>query len=733
MRIIVVANRLPFSVVEEDGNLRMMQSPGGLVSALTTYLSTLGHSFPGMDYLWVGWPGRSIRTEKRTEVSKRALIEFNSYPVYLPERLMDRFYYGFCNRTLWPLFHYFPSLTAFAEDHWNNYREVNQLFCDAVLEVVKPDDLVWIHDYHLMLLPRLLRERLPDSRIGFFLHIPFPTYEIFRLLPASWRQGILEGVLGADVIGFHTYDYAQYFLRCILCILGYEHTMGIIAADGRLIKVDTYPIGIDYRRFNRAAASREIKKKCKQFQKTLGGLKIILSIDRLDYTKGIVKRLEGYQIFLEKNPGEHGRIVLLLVVVPSRVRVEHYQRMKREIDELTGQINGRFGRLHWTPIHYQYRSLQFDELVSLYSLSDIALVTPLRDGMNLIAKEYVAAKTDREGILILSEMAGAAKELSEAIIINPNNPEEIASAIKIALDMPKEEVRERMRTMQMRLKRYDIRRWGNEFMQDLISVEKLSQQVAKRMLESNKSMVLQDFEKAKNRIIFLDYDGTLVQFSPEPKSVAPDKELLDLLEALSLKNEVILISGRGKEVLEDWFRDLDIGLVAEHGAWLKEKGKEWEMIKPLRSDWKSRLIPIFEMCSDRLPGSFVEEKEFSIVLHYRSADPELSSVRAKEFVDYLVNFTASMDLQVEQGSKVIEIRNAGVNKGIAALHWLGKDDFDFVLAVGDDYTDEELFKSVGQDAYSIKVGLGQTAARFSLRSYKEVRDLLGEFRRKDQC
>jgi trehalose 6-phosphate synthase/phosphatase len=729
-RILIVSNRLPITVEEKEGQLEFQVSGGGLVSGLSAYLDSLkGSSFTQFDYMWVGWPGTVVKDKLKEKLRLKALTEFNACPVFLSEKAMEKFYHGFCNKTVWPLFHYFPSYTIYDEEYWIQYQRVNEIFCDAVMEIVKPDDVIWVHDYHLMLLPQLIRERMPHISIGFFLHIPFPSFELFRLLPGKWRRAILEGLLGADLVGFHTHDYTQYFLRCVLRILGYEHNMGQIMVGDHMVKADTLPMGIDFQKFRNAASSPQVQKEKDELKKALAHSKVVLSIDRLDYTKGTLNRLRGFEAFLEKNPQWHERVILVLVVVPSRIGVEHYQQMKRQIDELVGKINGRFGSVNWTPILYQYRFLSFHPLVALYSVSQVALVTPLRDGMNLIAKEYIAARLDKTGVLILSEMAGASKELGEAIIINPSNIDEIAEALKEALEMPEEEQIRRNEVMQTRLKRYDVVRWANDFIEVLLSLKGEQKRLDAKLLSPQaQAQLIKDFAGAERRLLLLDYDGTLVPFAGLPQMAKPTEEILRILKSLSKdqKTEIILISGRDKDTLQNWFGTLDLRLIAEHGAWIKEKSEDWSMIKPLTNDWKPQLLPILEMYADRLPGSFVEEKEFAIVWHYRRADPELVSIRAKELVDDLVNFTANIDVQILQGSKVVEIRCAGVNKGIAGLHFISKDNFDFILAIGDDWTDEDLFKVLPETAYSLRVGLSQSYARFNLLNHIRVIELLKE-------
>ncbi|NJD77326.1 MAG: bifunctional alpha,alpha-trehalose-phosphate synthase (UDP-forming)/trehalose-phosphatase [Candidatus Methanoperedens sp.] len=725
MRLVIVSNRLPFTVVEKENVLKFKESVGGLVSGLKAYLDAL-KNISSSEYSWIGWPGISVDDGLKEKLRSQALSEYHAYPVFVPQEIMEDFYNGFCNKTVWPLFHYFPFLTVYKEDLWNQYRKVNEIFRDAVMEVLKPGDTVWIHDYHFMLLPGLLREKMPHVPIGFFLHIPFPSFEIFRLLPRKWRKEILEGVLGADLIGFHTQDYTQYFLRCVLRILGHEHSMGEIPLEDRVVKADTLPMGVDFQRFCDAVSNPDVQNEMEKLKKTLNGFKLVFSIDRLDYTKGILNRLQGYEIFLAKNPEWHRKVVLALVVVPSRTEVEQYQQMKKQIDELVGLINGRFGSIDWTPILYRYRFLPFSSLIAQYCSGDIALITPLRDGMNLVAKEYIATRTDGTGVLILSEMAGASKELEEAIIINPNHTEEIAEALKDALEMPVEEQIRRNRIMQERLQRYDVTEWVDDFVSKLILIKEEQKRYNAKLLDDRiKEQMLENFRRAKRRLILLDYDGTLVPFAARPELAKPGVDILELMNRLSNypKTDVVLTSGRDRNTLRNWFGALNISFIAEHGVWIKKKNEEWRLTRPLNTEWKSRLLPVLEAYVDRVPGSFVENKEFSIVWHYRNSDPELASMRAKELMDDLVDFTANIDVQVSKGNKVIEVRNAGINKGTTALHFISED-YDFMLAIGDDWTDEDLFRILPDEAYSIKVRMTPSRARFNLHNHYEVISLL---------
>jgi len=720
-RLLIVSNRLPITIEKRKGSLHFRHSVGGLATGL-------GSFYKSYDSTWIGWCGISsdkVDGKEKRDVETSLMTDFGCFPVFLSKRDIEMHYHGFCNKTIWPLFHHFTQYTVYDKGLWKSYKRVNNLFCNAVMEIAKPDDVIWIHDYHLMLLPKLLRENLPDATIGFFLHIPFPSFEIFRLLP--WRKEILDGLFGGDLIGFHTYEYVRHFIDSARRLLGYEHTSGQITAGNRTIKVDAFPMGIDYERFSSAGKNPEVQKEINRIHKKLGERKIILSIDRLDYTKGVLQRLEAFDFFLEKNPEYKEKVILILVAAPSRTKVEHYKLLKKQVDELIGKINGKYGTIDWMPVWYLYHSLPFHKLIPLYNVADIALVTPLRDGMNLIAKEFISSKTDGKGVLILSEMAGAAEELGEAIIVNPNNKEEIAEALKEALAMSGEEQVERNRLMQNRIQRYNVVRWAGDFMDSLDHIKKIQQELsARRLTNEMKSKLIDDYLQGNNRLILLDYDGTLVPFAEKPEKAEPDNELLRLVKALTrdIKNEVVIVSGRDKGTLDKWFGSLNVGLIAEHGVWIKEKGESWKMIEPLRIDWKEEIRPFLELYADRTPGSFIEEKEFSLVWHYRKADPELSLIRTRELIDDLVNLTANLNLQVLEGNKVVEVKNAGINKGRATLRWIAKEGWDFILAVGDDWTDEDIFEILAETAYSIKIGLGPSKAKFNLESVTDVRLLL---------
>jgi len=724
-RLFVIANRLPFSTTKRAGEFRFRPSPGGLA----TGLSSLPESY---EHLWIGWPG--ITSEKLTAEDKDQIREKlaagNCRPVFLSKKQIEHYYLGFSNKTIWPLFHYFPVRTVFEDRFWKTYKQVNQTFCDDVMEIVKPGDYIWIHDYQLMLLPQLLREKLPELEIGFFLHIPWPSFELFRLLP--WREEILDGLLGADLIGFHTYDYVRHFLSSVCRIAGLEHSLGKISIGDRVAKVDAFPMGIDYDKYSKATKAAGVQREIDRTLAEVGKRKIILSIDRLDYTKGIIQRLEAFDLFLSQNPEYKGKVTLIMVAVPSRTSVEDYKTLRNRLEQLVGRVNGEHGALGWVPVWYLYRFLPFTKLAALYNVADVALVTPLRDGMNLIAKEFIATKTDGKGVLILSEMTGAASELGEALIVNANNKGAIVQAIKEALEMPMFEQIERNRLMQERLVRYDVTRWASDFLNALSDIKKTQQELSVRRLSaSTRQKLIRDYDRSQKRLLLLDYDGTLVGFRGKPSKAGPDEEILDLLQCLSNdpQNNVVVISGRDKATLAKWLGSLNVGLVAEHGGWIKQKDQDWQSLEAFTADWKDTIRPILELYSDRTPGSLVEEKDFSLVWHYRRADPALAYVRTQELRDAVLNLTANLDAGVYEGSKILEIRQLGINKGRAAESWLQEEKWDFLLAAGDDYTDEETFAVLPKEAYSIKVGTGISKAQFNVEDTYELRSLLRQLAR----
>jgi len=718
-RIVIVSNRLPITIKKTAENeLIYYPSAGGLATGLNSLDESL-------DKIWIGWPGQEINDEWEKASIRQDLSNRGLAPVFLSRQDIRLYYEGFSNKTLWPHFHYFTQYTEYNDATWESYKSVNQKFADVINPLIREDDLVWVHDYQLMLLPAMIRVAHPRVSIGFFLHIPFPSYEIFRILP--WREALLDGVLGSDLIGFHTFDYMRHFLSAAYRVSGYEHNFGKLNVENRVVNVDVFPMGIDYEKYAFPEKGDNTPDDTSFIENLAVHQRILLSIDRLDYTKGIPQRINAYSQFLENHPEYHRKVCMVMIVVPSRDQVDQYQDLKHQVDELCGIVNSTYGGFDWTPMRYLYRSVNFRELTTLYKLSDVAMITPVRDGMNLVAKEYVASKEEnKKGVLILSEMAGAANELLEAILINPMDVNDMERAIVRALEMTPEEQARRLDEMQKKLKKYDVKHWANTFMNEQIRLTDARKESQTNLLnEAEKNSLVTAYHQARQRLIVLDYDGTLMNFHVDPQAVVPDESLIDMLTRLknTSGNQLVISSGRDRATLENWLGALQTDFSAEHGVWTKRHG-QWQKAAGLTDAWKPQIRSVLENLVERTPGSFIEEKQYSVAWHYRKIDRDLGEKRVREFRDVLRYLTANLDLQVLEGHKVVEIKNAGVNKGKAISNWLTENSYDFILAIGDDHTDEDTFKAMPLEAYTIKVGLTKTHARFNLQTVEEVRTLL---------
>jgi trehalose 6-phosphate synthase/phosphatase len=720
-KTIIVSNRLPIKIKEEDNQLTYHASEGGLATGL-------GSIYKEGDNIWVGWPGLAINKDKQKQEVTEKLKEQNMKPVFLTTQEIEDFYEGFSNETLWPNFHYFNQYTIYDEDLWEAYQKVNQKFAQEIAEVIEDGDTLWIHDYQLLLLPEMVRQTNPNSTIGFFLHIPFPSYESFRQIP--WRRELLNGMLGSDFLGFHTYDDMRHFLSSVNRLAGLSNTNGRITVKNRMVMVDALPMGIDYDKYATSAASPETIEREVRYRTSIGNVKLMLSIDRLDYSKGIPQRLRAFERFLEEHEDFKEKVSFLMILVPSRDTVPKYKQLKEEIDLLVGRINGKYGRLNWTPIHYFYRSFPLPALSAFYRMSHVALVTPLRDGMNLVCKEYIASRLDKKGVLILSEMAGASKELSDSIIINPNNIGEMVQAMHDALTMDEAEQIQHISVMQESLKRYSIHSWVNLFMERLDYVKDAQKALKTKLLDDKlNASITASYNKAESRLLFLDYDGTLAGFQTNPDDARPDDELKSILKKLTedKKNKVVIISGRGRKTLEEWMADYELEIVAEHGVWIRKTGKPFKTVIDLDDKWKDEIMKLLEGYVNRTPGSFVEVKDYSLVWHYRKAETGLGEVRTRELTSHLRYITADKDLQVLEGDKVVEIKNSNINKGKGAAILLKDHKADFIVAIGDDWTDEDTFKAMPEKAITIKVGSSASAAKYSVPSHESVRTLLQLF------
>ncbi|PYV12894.1 MAG: bifunctional alpha,alpha-trehalose-phosphate synthase (UDP-forming)/trehalose-phosphatase, partial [Acidobacteria bacterium] len=655
-RVIVVSNRLPLTLRRSGDSWRTDRSAGGLATALGPLLRRSGG-------VWIGWPGDTsgIDDAKRREVLARWAEEEHAIAVELPPQVARGFYEGYSNQTLWPAFHQFLTRIEFDPESWRAYVDANRRFRDAVLRHYRTGDLIWIHDYQLMLLPQLIREAQPEARIGFFLHIPFPPSDTLSVLPE--REELLEGMLGSDFLAFHTHGYLQHFRASLLRVLGLESRIDRVAVDGRWVHFDARPIGIAPEEFTRLVErGRYAAQRLAELRQRFAGRRLILAVDRLDYTKGIPERLRAFRRLLESFPDLRGRVVLVQVAVPSRERIGSYKDLRREVDSLVGRVNGEFGTPDWTPIVYIRRSVPRPELVALYAASDVAWVAPLRDGLNLVAKEYVACQKGGDGALVLGEFAGAATEMGEAFLINPYDEERTIETLRAVLDLDAAERRERMAALYRRVARNNVFAWSERF---IASIRSASDARLERPSGTPEPLPVeglrQAFEAAPKRLLLLDYDGTLAPYARRPQDAVPPRGVLSLLERLARHpaNCVALVSGRMRADLDAWFGAIpNLWLAAEHGAILRSpQERVWEAIRRnVPVDWKATVLPILEHFADRTPGSFIEEKEYALVWHYRMADPEFSEWLANELVANMEQMLAQTELRAVRGSKSVEVR-----------------------------------------------------------------------------
>lgn len=724
-RIIIVAYRLPFKLVRKKDQNHAVQNAGGLVSAILSLSERMNlNNAAASKIMWVGTGDMQLEQENLNQ-------NFDLFPLEIPRKINDKYYGGFCNDTIWPLFHYFPQGTVYEDSYFEAYKVANALFFERLKKLIKPGDFIWIHDYQLFLLPDMVRQSFPKANIGFFLHIPFPSFEIFRLFPRIWRESVLKGMTGADIVGFHTNDYTQHFIKSVKRTLGYKVNQNYINVKNRLCKADAFPLGIDFDKFHKTCSSTKTLSHRKKLQKSLLDKKLIFSVDRLDYSKGFINRLKAYERFLEKFPDWHHKVVFNMVVVPSRDNIEAYRDIKKEIEATVGRINGKYSNLSWRPLIYQYKSIPFNELVALYDLSDVGLITPLRDGMNLVAKEYIACQSENTGMLVLSEMAGAAVELNEAIIINPTDVEETSDAIDKALNMPQEEKERKVLKMQNRLKRYNVFTWAADFFSQVDDIKKEQARLSvifldDKTLECIKTKYLNSY----NRLFLIDYDGTLTPIAKLPEMALLNINTESILKDITSdkRNKVVIVSGREREFIEKQFKNMDVTLIAEHGYYIKHPHGVWTKNMEIDLLWKRKILPILNDYVDRCNGSMIEEKHASIVWHYRNADEEIASLRIHELKDDLTEILKGESmLQMLEGDKALEIKSLLYDKGTAASELIGKENYDFIIAIGDDRTDEDLFRVIPKHGFTIKVGSKPTKARFNIRNQSQIYEILALF------
>ncbi|KAJ1721086.1 Trehalose-6-P synthase/phosphatase complex synthase subunit [Coemansia erecta] len=766
--LIVVSNRLPVTLKQKGSEWSFQLSSGGLVSALSGLKRE-------MSFTWVGWPGKDFGQEDRIKIN--SLLKENSCSaVYLDDETAELYYNGFANSILWPLFHYHPGEMIFEEVAWDAYQRANQAFAESLVEVVKDGDLVWIQDYHLMLMPLMLRKLLDERglksvKIGWFLHTPFPSSELYRILPV--RKEILEGVLAADLLGFHTYDYARHFISSCARILGLQTTTNIVETETRMVQVGTFPIGIDPSKFAEALKTSEVQARLGDFEAKFEGMKVIVGVDRLDYIKGVPQKFLAFEHFLSEHPEYVGKVVLVQVAVPSRGDVEEYKQLISSVNELVGQINGRFGTVEYTPIHFLHKSVTFTELVSLYAVSDVCLITSTRDGMNLVSYEYVASQQKHHGVLILSEFAGAAQSLNGSIIINSWNIEEVSAAINQALSMSAEQREDNFNKLYKYVTKFTAAYWGMSFIEELKRVSQVADELA-QLPQLTAGLAASKYAACRDRVrlLVMDYDGTLSATKPIPEFARPSPLALNTLRKLSEQPNtlVYVFSGRTRAHMDAWFRGIDLGLVAEHGLFYRHPQAALEhmqgspslassealpvdageadgmhvrrkitdnwysLVQHTDPQWRETVLPLFQHYTERTPGSFIEEKEIDITWHYRNTDPEFGLWQANELKMNLERVLAHLPLTIVNGNKTVEVRPSRVDKAYA-LRTIRRDlekvDVGFVLGIGDGKGDEGVFNYLSAEFPSdmlvtSTVGRKSTQAKYYLPNVDSVLAILSK-------
>ncbi|MDH5720050.1 MAG: bifunctional alpha,alpha-trehalose-phosphate synthase (UDP-forming)/trehalose-phosphatase [Spirochaetia bacterium] len=707
--IILVSNRLPVSFDFKKEKLK--PSSGGLVSALSGIKE---------ETIWAG----TFPFEQ-----KNVSLDKNLIPVFIEDELYNKYYNNFCNEVLWPLFHYETTHIKCSREDWEAYKKVNRIFAEKILEKADSSDLIWIHDFHLFLLPKYIRELNKDIKTGFFLHIPFPSAEIFRELP--YREEILDGVLNADLIGFHDYTYLRHFIETLHYLLSIESDILSVEYENRKVQLGVFPVSIDTQKFISKSQTSEVKNLVKQIKKEAAGKKLILGVDRLDYIKGVDLKLDIFQKTLEMYPELRGKISLLQIAIPTRSDVDEYISLKNNIDRKIGEINGNYGTTNYVPVKYIYNSVDFNTLVSLYGASDVLLISSKRDGMNLVALEYIVSQTkDNPGVVLLSEFTGAASNLSHIISINPWNTENSASKLYDALDLKPEEKWDMLKPMISYLEKYTATKWAQTFLTELencpVSSPKKISTIQKEQNQYKFPENLVESLKNKKIIIFLDYDGTIVAIKDNPEDAVLESVEKKLLKrAASLKNTtLIIISGRSQNFLSNQLKEFNISYALEHGAYFFDHlTKEYiSLVTSKQKSWYPIVKKIMQDYSLHVPGSFVEEKKHSICWHYRKSPRLFAKFQARKLHDELERGLSNMPVSIIQGKKIIEAKALEANKGIFTK-WLIEREFNndsVLLAFGDDKTDEEMFETAKEYGYCFKVGKGDSIAHFRLQSYKDV-------------
>ncbi|HLW57701.1 MAG TPA: bifunctional alpha,alpha-trehalose-phosphate synthase (UDP-forming)/trehalose-phosphatase [Bacteriovoracaceae bacterium] len=724
-RCLIVSNRLPLNY--DKNTQTFTPSPGGLVSAIMG----LDAKKVGQEFHWLGIMTDDVEKELIEELKKTKFDDITCHPIIVPRNAYNSYYNKYCNNVIWPLFHYERNLVYYSPSGWRNYVLINKLMANAIAEYAKNSDTIWIHDFHLMLVPGMLKKLRPELKIGFFLHIPFPSSEIFRELPQ--REDILTSLATCDLVGFHDLSYLNHFKSSMSRIIGEDlaHTEK---------KWGVYPISIDTPRFKRIAADERTKRKVAEFLNHKKDSQWILGVDRLDYIKGLILKLRAYKDFLKKNPDQVGRVRLIQVVIPSRTDVAEYQHLKDKIEQLVSSINGEYGTPTYMPVQYLYHSVDNYELSALYQVSDVLFISSRRDGINLVSLEYVASQMqDFEGSILLSEFAGAHSTLSYAISINPWDIEKTSEKIREALISPQEVRSARMKPMVEFLEQYTSSDWARIFLRDLTKEFIVKEKT--KVITSQTLMRWMKNVTNKKVLFFCDLDGTLLPIAPHPSQVILPEETARTLEFISQnKNfEFVIVSGREKEFLQKYFLDRqhNFSLGACHGAYVYDKnnGKWQDLIMGENLKWKEEVEEILKLYTIRTPGSFIEDKGHALTWHFRSSPAQFAEFLAYKLFNELEENLKAYPVQVIRGKKVIEIKSIHANKGSFINYWLGnltpENRPDIIVALGDDTTDEDMFHALQEQqeypAFCVKVGKGLTSAKYYIPDQEKVTPLLKNF------
>ncbi|KAK2453518.1 Alpha,alpha-trehalose-phosphate synthase [UDP-forming] 6 [Trifolium repens] len=740
-RIIIVANQLPIKAQKnQDGN-RSYWSFDWDEDSLLQLKDGIGDE--DIEVIYVGCLKEDVPLNEQDEVSMILLENYKCVPTFLPPEMFTKYYHGFCKQQLWPLFHYMLPLSPglggrFNRSLWQAYVSVNKIFADRIMEVINPeDDYVWIHDYHLMVLPTFLRKRFNRVKLGFFLHSPFPSSEIYKTLPI--REELLRALLNSDLIGFHTFDYARHFLSCCSRMLGltYESKRGYIGIEyyGRTVNIKILPVGIHMGQIQSVLRLQETEEKvCELIQQFSDqGRTMLLGVDDMDIFKGISLKLLAMEQLLVQHPEYRGKVVLVQIANPARGRGKDVKEMQDETKATAKRINETFGRPGYDPVILIEKPLKFYERVAYYVVAECCLVTAVRDGMNLIPYEYIVGRQGNEALdkvlkigsspkkkstLVVSEFIGCSPSLSGAIRVNPWNIDAVADAMDSALGMADSEKELRHEKHYRYVSTHDVGYWARSFLQDLeraccdhvrrrwwgigfgLSFKVVALDPNFRKLSMDH--IVSAYKRTTNRAILLDYDGTLMpQVSIDKSPIVKSIEILNSL-CRDKNNVVFLVSARSRTTLSEWFSPCEnLGIAAEHGYFLRMKrDDEWETCVPATDcSWKQIAVPVMKLYTETTDGSTIEDKETALVWCYEDADPDFGSCQAKELLDHLESVLANEPVTVKSGQNYVEVKPQGVSKGLVAKRLFSSMEEkgmspDFVLCIGDDRSDEDMFEVI---------------------------------------